>query len=499
MEVGGHRVWKLGDGRVAVADFEVAEHLVVGAVLLDDVDHVLDVLVQKGHGLGLGGGFGAKEIVVRDHAGGERAELCSCGHGNGLEAGLGQLPGVLVGGVGRRLYSGRGVGRVLGVGTGVAFAIDDVEQFAVGADAYGVGVKACGDEAGDHAAAGRTEPDDRDGVFAAVGDIKGFLIGRKGQRIGVGTLVGGLVRVDGGRRRDGNLVDDLLGVGIDHGNGVAVVLRDIEQGLGLVHDHFVGVAGQLDAGQHAIGGDVVDLAVADAGDIGDVVALELDPERVFAARYAGGNWTVHGFAGAQVEFAADRPVAVGVGEHADRVVFVVGDQQAAAVGGDGYAGRFGRGHEAKAAGVAGRCVCLRQVTECDGLRERPGACLLREDLHVIRVAAGDEKGVSVGGKDNAAVAIGDRDGLLLERRRAGNIEHKDPLGRVGGVGFAGVGAVGVILEVVAAGQDQQRFAVGADGGGDRLADGVAGIVGKAGIQRFEAGTLRSQRRDPLPG
>ena len=35
--------------RVAVADIEIAEHLVVGAILLDDEDHMLDALADRGH------------------------------------------------------------------------------------------------------------------------------------------------------------------------------------------------------------------------------------------------------------------------------------------------------------------------------------------------------------------------------------------------------------------------------------------------------------------
>ena len=47
VKVGRDRLRELGDARVAVAALDVAEDLIVGAVLLDDVDHVPDALVQR--------------------------------------------------------------------------------------------------------------------------------------------------------------------------------------------------------------------------------------------------------------------------------------------------------------------------------------------------------------------------------------------------------------------------------------------------------------------
>ena len=45
--VGGHGAGEHGQPRIAVADLEIAQHLIVGAVLLDDVDHVADVAARR--------------------------------------------------------------------------------------------------------------------------------------------------------------------------------------------------------------------------------------------------------------------------------------------------------------------------------------------------------------------------------------------------------------------------------------------------------------------
>ena len=62
------RLAELGQRRIAVrAVGQVAEHLIEGAVLLHDVDHVLDALAQELHHLRVVlVGLGRVEVVLRD-------------------------------------------------------------------------------------------------------------------------------------------------------------------------------------------------------------------------------------------------------------------------------------------------------------------------------------------------------------------------------------------------------------------------------------------------
>ncbi len=61
------RLAKLSQSRIAVADLQVAQDLVVGPVFLDDEDHVLDALPHSRHDRGVVGAHGVGEAVVRGH------------------------------------------------------------------------------------------------------------------------------------------------------------------------------------------------------------------------------------------------------------------------------------------------------------------------------------------------------------------------------------------------------------------------------------------------
>ena len=74
MEVRGDRASEEGEGRIAVAARVVAEHLVVGAVLADDVEDVLDRAAGADRGVGgRGPGIGGNHLPVADR--GQLADL----------------------------------------------------------------------------------------------------------------------------------------------------------------------------------------------------------------------------------------------------------------------------------------------------------------------------------------------------------------------------------------------------------------------------------------
>ncbi len=174
MEVGCVGLAELGDGGIAVADGEIAEHLIVGAVLFDDVDDVLDFVVKEADDFLLIGIQRGADAVIGEDLLGEVGELSRGGNGDGLEACFGELQDVGVGGI---TGTGLGVVAVLRVRPGGAFAVGDVERLAVSADAYGVGIEAGGDEALEGALAGSGEVVDGDGVEAAFRDVECFFVG----------------------------------------------------------------------------------------------------------------------------------------------------------------------------------------------------------------------------------------------------------------------------------------------------------------------------------
>src|SRR5207302_9788699 len=138
---------------------------------------------------------------------------------------------------------------------------------------------------------------------------------------------------------------------------------------------------------------------------------------------------------------------------ADAVVFGVGDDGAAAAGVDGDAGGGARGADAEAGRVAER-------DGRGGFGEAAGG-VAGEGVDVVVDAAGDVEGVAAGGPGQADEGVGDLHDLLLARRVGGDVEDEDVLVRFGG----DAAAVGAVVAVVAAGEDQERVAVGSDGGG----------------------------------
>ena len=131
------------------------------------------------------------------------------------------------------------------------------------------------------------------------------------------------------------------------------------------------------------------------------------------------------------------------------------------------------------------------------------------DERVIAHAAGDVKRLAGRIEDEPIVGIGNGHNLLLNRRPLGYVVDKDVLFRTRVVDIRGikvdVPAVGsaerIVNAVEPAGKNQQRIAVRAHGGADRLAHLPGGILGqnrRAGHQRLEGGVKRGQGRNLLP-
>ena len=146
MQVGRRGLRELGERRVAVALREVAEHLIVGAVLLDDVDDVLDVLPQAWRRAARRRSLGAgAEQAVGDRVRGERGELRGVGTGRMRKPAFSSCRMYWLSSVQPAIA---GVD-VAGVRSGDALAVDHVEHPAVVADADRVRVPAGGNQADD--------------------------------------------------------------------------------------------------------------------------------------------------------------------------------------------------------------------------------------------------------------------------------------------------------------------------------------------------------------
>ena len=222
--------------------------------------------------------------------------------------------------------------------------------------------------------------------------------------------------------------------------------------------------------------DHIDLAVAHAGDVSGAIALDRDPERIGAA----------GLAAARLQRnlrCRSRGQAVCERHQRQRVIVEVRHHQPAAIGGDRKAASLGFDAETLALGMAE----LDRRSAVLG----PAAAFGGEDMDNVIHAARDIEMPPVGGEGEAHIAVGNPQRLDLPGRALGDVEDEDIF--VGGGGDGLAARVGE--PVIAAGQDQQGLAVGADGGGDRLAGGVAGKIRQMGIEADEAGARRRQGRD----
>src|SRR5664279_6144348 len=138
MQIRRERLSKLSQIRIAIADFQVTQNLVVTPVFLNDEDNVLDALADSRHDRGVVGALGAGEPVVGGYLRRQRRELRRAGAREALEASLDQLGIVLV----RRtaIFVGRRSGAIAeaGIRTGRRLPVDHVNPFAIAAEAHRV-------------------------------------------------------------------------------------------------------------------------------------------------------------------------------------------------------------------------------------------------------------------------------------------------------------------------------------------------------------------------
>src|ERR1700744_3587662 len=90
--VGRYRLRPLIERRVAIAAIEIAKYLVVCLVLFDDVDDVMNLVLQEGHG---GIVAAVRETIVPVYLLGEFSEFATTGNRDGVQLRLLQRIGAL--------------------------------------------------------------------------------------------------------------------------------------------------------------------------------------------------------------------------------------------------------------------------------------------------------------------------------------------------------------------------------------------------------------------
>ena len=88
MQIGRDRLPELGQIGIPIADFQVAQDLVVGAVLLEDEDDMLHTGAHRRHDSRVAGALGEREAVVHGYLRGKRGQLRGGGAWKCLETGL---------------------------------------------------------------------------------------------------------------------------------------------------------------------------------------------------------------------------------------------------------------------------------------------------------------------------------------------------------------------------------------------------------------------------
>ena len=193
MVVGRDRTGKKRQLRIAIGVRQVAQHLIIGAVFLHDVDHVADVRLQEGHGLEVRGIRLGHEAVVLGHLAGELTQCRRRRRGQGQKARLFKLPHIGVRAGAGLLGDRRVAAAGADIGARVALTVDHIDLLAVRAHGHRRRIPAGRDQA-DHVRAGRIrrivivlvsfrrgfrdraahgdrrQGSDRHGVFPAIGD-----------------------------------------------------------------------------------------------------------------------------------------------------------------------------------------------------------------------------------------------------------------------------------------------------------------------------------------
>ena len=159
-----------GEMRIAVADLQVAQHLVVGAVLLDDEDDVADPRPDRRHvrlGGGAGGGPGKPDIVGDLKR--RRGQRLVVRQREFQHPRFFQLVDILVrrtAGIGLTAIDGELRRAALRVGAGRALAVDDEHALVIGRRRHRAGIPAGRHQPRDGPAGG-ARGDDGDGIDPA--------------------------------------------------------------------------------------------------------------------------------------------------------------------------------------------------------------------------------------------------------------------------------------------------------------------------------------------
>ena len=180
MQARGCCLAEFGQVRIAITDRQVAQNLVVSAVLLDDVDHMLDLAAKIRHRHGVPFAQGSAEIVVLRHLLRQRGQFARGRRGKTLKPGFDQLQIVLVGCIAdRRTQAGdRAAMAIARIRAGGRFAVNNVHVFAVATQTDRVRIAAGGNQANHgRVAEGVAQGDHGDVVHVAVCDVEGLFVG----------------------------------------------------------------------------------------------------------------------------------------------------------------------------------------------------------------------------------------------------------------------------------------------------------------------------------
>ena len=108
MLVRRHRLAEHGQRRIGIAAPQIAQHLIVGAVFLDDIDDVLDALAKRRHQFRIGRIGDELESVVGGDRVGELPEIMGGRHRQAQETGMTELQNVM-----RPRIAGESVHRII--------------------------------------------------------------------------------------------------------------------------------------------------------------------------------------------------------------------------------------------------------------------------------------------------------------------------------------------------------------------------------------------------
>ena len=229
---------------VALAFGQVAEDLVVGPILLDDVDDILDRRgIANPSGDGVSGRHllaphgrrvaTAKRAALVDRPG-VRRHLGRVGHGNDRQGSLEEPRDILAN---RPAFPCRvhGVGPIAIGPRALAFAIGHVDRLAVTGEPHRSGIPAGGNETERRAGPGFLDVDHGEVVGVGIGDQQDRFIGRERQC--AGGAARGSARVD--CRAD--CLDGLCGHGIDDAHRIAVGVGHIQHLTAAGKQQFVGM------------------------------------------------------------------------------------------------------------------------------------------------------------------------------------------------------------------------------------------------------------------